>query len=102
MNNNTLLGGDCQFCGKYFSNSLKLYNHEIECFQKFTKRHTCIICNRKRYERYMKKVLVSSWVCTDEYHFQFCSDNEEIKIATHIQLELKKLKHIKIQHILGK
>ena len=70
--------------------------------ENFYKRHTCIICGRKRYEFHMKKVLVSSWVCTDKYHFQVCSDNEEIRVAEKISEDLKKLKHIKIQHILGK
>ena len=81
---------------------MKLYNHELECKNKFYKRHTCIICNRKRYERYMKPVLYSSWVCTDEYYLQFCCDNKEIKIAENIKKDLEKLKHIKLQHIVGK
>ena len=68
----------------------------------FYKRHTCIICKRKRYEIYMKSVLSSSWVCKDEYHFQVCSDNEELRIAERIREDLKKMKFIKIQHIVGK
>ena len=65
-------------------------------------RHTCIICKRKRNEIFMKKVLSSSWVCTDAYYFKVCSDNEEIRIAEKIRDDLKKLKFIKIQHIVGK
>jgi hypothetical protein len=68
----------------------------------FYNRHTCIICKRKRYERYMKRVLINSWVCTDKYHLQYCCDNKEIRIAEKIKEELKKLNHIKIQHIIGK
>ncbi|WP_321777786.1 hypothetical protein [Sulfurimonas sp.] len=68
----------------------------------FYKRHTCIICKRKRYEYYMKSVLKSSWACKDKYHFQYCCDNKEIEIAENIRQELKKLKFIKIQHIIGK
>jgi len=68
----------------------------------FYKRHTCIICKRKRYEHNMKQVLFNSWACKDKYHFQVCCDNSEIRIAEKIREDLKKLKHIKIQHITGK
>ena len=102
MNHNILSGGNCSICGVYFSNSMRLSNHEYKCQADFYKRHTCIICKRKRYERNMKKVLMSSWACKDEYHFQVCCDNKDIKIAEHIKEELKKLKHLKIQHIVGK
>ncbi len=68
----------------------------------FTRRHTCIICNRKRYERYMKPVLHSSWACKDEYHFQVCCDNKEIRIAEKIIEDIKRFKHINIRHIVGK
>ena len=95
-------GGDCSICGKYFSNSMRLSNHENKCFQSFTKRHTCIICNRKRYERYMKPVLQSSWACKDEYHFQVCCDNNEILVSERIIKDLKKFKYINMRHIVGK
>lgn len=68
----------------------------------FYKRHTCIICKRKRYERYMKPILFSSWVCKDEYYLQVCSDTEEIRIAERIREDLKKMRFIKVQHIIGK
>ena len=66
------------------------------------KRHTCIICGRKRYEHYMKPVLSSSWACKDKYYFQYCCEHEEIKQAQEIIDMLKKFKHIKRLHIFGK
>ncbi len=68
----------------------------------FYKRHTCVICGRKRYERNMRKILNSSWVCTDKYHLEVCCDNKEIRIAEKIREQLKELKHINIRHIVGK
>jgi len=67
------------------------------------RRHTCIICGKKRYEYKMKPILSSSWVCCTKQ--LRCCDDEEIKIATKIlkNLEqLKKLKKIKLIHIIGK
>ena len=102
MIDNTLEGGNCPICDSYFSNSMRLSNHYYKCLIEFNKRHTCVICNRKRYERYMKPILTSSWACKDEYYFQHCCDNEEIRIAENILKDLKKLKHIKLQHIVGR
>jgi hypothetical protein len=63
------------------------------------KRHTCIICGRKRYESKMKPVLTSSWVCcTDKYN---CCDDIEIVSAENILSDLKKLRKINIKHIIG-
>jgi len=66
------------------------------------KRHTCIICKRKRYEIFMKEILVSSWVCTDEYKHKFCSDNEEIKIAVEFKKKFDKFKYINVRHLVGR
>jgi hypothetical protein len=63
-------------------------------------RHVCIICGRKRYEHSMKKVLGNSWVCTDKYHFQFCCDHEDIRIAEKISNDLKKLKILTSRYII--
>jgi hypothetical protein len=65
------------------------------------KRHTCIICKRKRYELYMKQVLFSSWACKDKYYFQVCSSHSEIRLAEKIREDLKKLKIINIKHIVS-
>lgn len=65
----------------------------------FYKRHTCIICKRKRYERNMTKVLVDSWACKDTYYFKYCCDNEEIRIAENMLIDFKKFKHVKIKHL---
>ena len=71
------------------------------------KRHTCIICKRKRNEFYMKKVLINSWACNDTYssyrgfNFSPCCDNKEIRIAENIIGELKEFKYLNVRHISG-
>ena len=67
------------------------------------KRHTCIICGRKRYELYMKKVLVSSWACTDGiYHFSNpCAYHQEILEAQEIIEKISSFKYITIKHLVG-
>ena len=63
------------------------------------KRHTCVICGRKRYEYFMKSVLRNSWACKDKYHLQVCCDNEEIRIAEKIIEQISNFKFIKKNHI---
>lgn len=63
------------------------------------KRHTCIICKRKRNETNMKKVFHSSWACTDKYYFQYCCDNKEIYEAIAIIKKLKTFKFINLKHL---
>ena len=69
------------------------------------KRHTCIICGKKRYEHNMENVFKSSWACTKN-DFQFilssCVDNKEINVAKRIIEDFKKLKLIKTQHVTGR
>ena len=68
------------------------------------KRHTCIICGRKRNEHYMINVFANSWAC-EKNDFKFilppCYVDSEIRIAKQIILDLKKLKKINIRHIVG-
>lgn len=64
------------------------------------KRHTCIICKRKRYEHNMKKVLINSWACIDKYYFQYCIDNKEIIETQKFINLLKTFKFIKKTHLL--
>lgn len=63
------------------------------------KRHTCIICKRKRYEMYMKNVFYNSWACKDKYFFQYCCDNKEIHEAKIIIDKLKTFKYISLSHL---
>lgn len=62
------------------------------------KRHTCIICGRKRYERNMKNVFLNSWACHDIYSYKPCSGHPEIVKAIKILETLKNFKHIKLRH----
>lgn len=62
-----------------------------------TKRHTCIICGKKRYSRFMKMVLVSSWVCNDSK----CLQHHDIKLSEKIRSDIQKLKKVNIKHIIG-
>lgn len=98
----TLSGGNCIYCGVKFSNSLRLSNHEAKCFIEFNKRHTCIICKRKRYERNMKNVFGSSWACTDKYYFQTCYVHNDIYLAKKIIEDIKKLTVLSYAHIKNK
>ena len=61
-------------------------------------RHTCVICKKKRYERYMTKVLVSSWACKDGSFFGNCCDHNEIIKGQEILDALSKFKKIKLKH----
>jgi len=66
------------------------------------KRHTCIICGKKRIELKMKNVFGSCWVCTtNDFMFvtETCSDSKEILIALRIIEDTKKLKNINLKHI---
>ena len=63
------------------------------------KRHTCIICKRKRNEIYMKNVFKSSWACKDSYHFSVCSDHTDIRVIIKIFDLLKTLKHLNVKHL---
>ena len=67
-------------------------------------RHSCIVCGKKRYQRYMKKVLHSSWACSSGYWFQtsYCYEHPEILKAENILNEIKDFKFIKKQHLFGK
>jgi hypothetical protein len=47
----------------------------------------------------MKNVLCNSWACKDEYHFQVCCDNEEIRIAEKIIEQISNFKFINKNHI---
>jgi hypothetical protein len=64
------------------------------------RRHTCIICKKKRYESKMKKVLVNSWACRylERNMNSYCYEHKEIKIGEKILEDLKKFKIIKIKH----
>ena len=61
-------------------------------------RHTCVICKKKRYEKKMTKVLVSSWACNCTSFFKNCCDDEEIIIGTEIINKILKLKKIGLKH----
>ncbi len=61
------------------------------------KRHTCVICKKKRYEDRMKKVFISSWVCLNT-----CENNEDIKTGKKIKELISQLKKINIKHLTGR
>ena len=61
------------------------------------KRHTCIICKKKRYENRMTKVLTTSWACNDK-----CIDHKDIEIAIKIKILYRQLKVLNRQHIFAK
>jgi len=63
------------------------------------KRHTCIICKRKRNEMYMENVFYNSWACKDKYNFKYCYCNKEIDEAKIIIDKLKTFKHISLKHL---
>lgn len=67
------------------------------------KRHTCIICGKKRYEKNMKNVFKSSWACTKndfDFILDICANDKEIILAQKIIEDLKNLKKIHIQSLL--
>ena len=65
------------------------------------KRHTCIICGRKRYERSMKKVFLHSWACSDKHSFnRYCYEDEDIKLAIKILDDISKIKNPVIKNII--
>lgn len=63
------------------------------------KRHTCIICKRKRYFDRMERAFLNSYVCSDNL---VCRENEEIKIAKEIIGLSNKLKKVNKVHLFGK
>jgi len=68
------------------------------------KRHTCIICGRKRYQVFMKNVFSNSWACEksdSKFYFTPCYCHSDIILAQKILLDLKKLKILTNKHLLG-
>lgn len=58
------------------------------------KRHTCVICGKKRYEDRMKKVFIQSWACISS-----CYGHNDVIIGEKmlsLEKELKVLKRNKI------
>ena len=56
------------------------------------KRHTCIICKRKRNESYMVNVFSSSWACEKSKYFGNCYCHSDIYIMKKIILLNSELK----------
>ena len=56
------------------------------------KRHTCIICKKKRYEENMKNVFLNSWACSVNIYMSYldymCYEHNDIRLVKKI-LELK-------------
>lgn len=66
------------------------------------KRHTCVICGKKRNEHRMKNIFGNAWVCgvNDSYFSRItCADHSDIFLSIKILNDLKKLKKIRITHI---
>lgn len=69
------------------------------------KRHTCIICGRKKYEYKMENVFNNSWVCTSrnfDFSSYLCCEHPDILIAKKILNDFKKLKKIRVRHLFNK
>jgi len=66
------------------------------------KRHTCVICGKKRNEYRMKNVFGNSWACTvndSRFIRTVCSDHSDFSYVNRIFRDLKKLQCINIKHI---
>lgn len=67
------------------------------------KRHTCIICKKKRNQSKMNKVFKNSWACKDPlYYFSSmpsCSEHTDIVKVKKIIEDLEKLEILTINHI---
>jgi len=62
------------------------------------KRHTCIICKKKRYEDKMSKIFeIGGWACKDK-----CEEHKDIEIGINIIMLHKKLKKINYRYLFGK
>ena len=66
------------------------------------KRHTCIICKKKRYEVYMTNVFGNSWACSSNVWYRYtgylCVDHPDIRFVQTIltmkdRLEVLSLKN---------
>lgn len=68
------------------------------------KRHTCIICGKKRFEYRMSNVFGNSWACrvNDSHFISFtCVDHSDISYSRRILSDLKKLQCINIKHLVA-
>ena len=63
-------------------------------------RHTCIICKRKREEKFMQNVFGASWACCFIYHWVggTCENHPDIERIKHIQSEIKKLEKVRFNN----
>ncbi len=58
------------------------------------KRHTCVICKKKRIEIKMSKVFLQSWACNYK-----CVENREIIEAEQILFMISKWKKLSLKHL---
>ncbi len=66
------------------------------------KRHTCIICGRKRYEKSMRKIFLNSWACSDTKFniHSYCYEHPDIKLAKKILEDISKIEIYTIKNII--
>lgn len=62
------------------------------------KRHTCVICKKKRYTGFMKKAFSHSWVCANG----ICENHKDIVAIKKIIKLYRDLEKVTKVHIFGK